>query len=296
MRQEYIETFLEIVKTRNISAAAENLHLSQSALSSRLKSLEEEMGVCLFQRGKGNRYVSLTAQGQRFVPLAERWMLLLRDTDAIRNDAVHSVRLGCIDSISAALLLPLSRKLAGSALPLRLEIISQQSHAMYDYIANRDYDIVLVAAKGYRAEIEVVPFFAMDMSIVINSPEPPDLTLPSQLDPRQEIYMEYGSEIRSWRELWWPNALPQLSIDSFQLLEHYLALPGKWALIPTGILNRLTNRDALQRCSFGGNDPPRRICYHIHHRRSSFFSTPACQQLFELMQQQIREDPTLTLL
>ena len=76
VRQEYIETFLEIIKTQNISIAAENLHLTQSAASARLKALEEIVGVPLFVRGKGNRNVSLTSHGKKFVPIAERWMLL----------------------------------------------------------------------------------------------------------------------------------------------------------------------------------------------------------------------------
>ena len=298
MRQEYIEMFLEIVKTGNISTAAENLHLTQSAVSARLRALETIVGATLFQRGKGNRYVTLTEQGKRFVPIAQRWMLLLRDTRAIGSDQRQSVRLGCIDSISSALLLPLSRKLEQLEPSIRLEIISQQSEAMYDYVVNRDYDLGLVAANGYRAQIAVVPFFSMDMSVVINCPrEKGDaITSPAQLDPAQEIFMEYGSQIRAWRNKWWPNAVPHLSIDSFQLLEEYLSIPGKWALIPTGILNRLPASLGLYHCRFGDEDVPKRTCYYIYHQQAGFYETKECSALLDCLRRQIAADPTLTLL
>jgi len=181
---------------------------------------------------------------------------------------------------------------------IKIEIISGESEAMYDYVVNRDYDLGLVAVNGYRSQIAVVPFFSMDMSVVINCSEQfgASITSPSQLDPAQEIYMEYGSQIRAWRNKWWTNAVPQTSIDSFQLLEEYLSIPGKWALIPTGILNRLPSNSSLYRCRFGDNDVPKRTCYYIYHQQAGFYETKECTALLDCMRQQISADPTLTLL
>ena len=58
-----IETFLMIVKTKNITKTAENLFLSQPTVSHRLKSLEEELGVKLIARKKGHKQIELTSQG-----------------------------------------------------------------------------------------------------------------------------------------------------------------------------------------------------------------------------------------
>lgn len=78
MDQKDIMIFLELVRCRNISKTAENLYLSQSAVSSRLKALEEEMGCQLVLRSKGQRSVDLTRQGEEFISVAERWKLLWR--------------------------------------------------------------------------------------------------------------------------------------------------------------------------------------------------------------------------
>ena len=82
MDHKDITIFLELVRCRNISKTAENLYLSQSAVSSRLKALEEEMGCQLVLRSKGQRSVELTRQGEEFISVAERWKLLLEETEA----------------------------------------------------------------------------------------------------------------------------------------------------------------------------------------------------------------------
>ena len=74
-----IETFLMIVKTRNISKTAENLFLSQPTVSHRLKSLEDELDVKLITRKKGYKQIELTAQGEEFIPIAERWVSIWRE-------------------------------------------------------------------------------------------------------------------------------------------------------------------------------------------------------------------------
>ena len=63
MDHKDITIFLELVRCRNISKTAENLYLSQSAVSSRLKAMEEEMGCQLVLRSQGQRRVGLARPG-----------------------------------------------------------------------------------------------------------------------------------------------------------------------------------------------------------------------------------------
>ena len=93
MDHKDITIFLELVRCRNISKTAENLYLSQSAVSSRLKALEAEMGCQLVLRFKGQRSVELTRQGEEFISVAERWKLLLEETEAVKEKALSVVRI-----------------------------------------------------------------------------------------------------------------------------------------------------------------------------------------------------------
>ena len=66
-----VEAFLAILRNGSITAAAEALFITQPALSRKLKSLEQELGVRLFEREQGRHYLTLTAKWQEFAPLAE---------------------------------------------------------------------------------------------------------------------------------------------------------------------------------------------------------------------------------
>ena len=47
-----IEAFLAVIRTQNISKAAEQLNLSQTTVSKRLRVLEQEVDTVLFERGE----------------------------------------------------------------------------------------------------------------------------------------------------------------------------------------------------------------------------------------------------
>ena len=70
MDLELLRTFLELNRTRHFGRAAEALHFTQAAISSRLKSLENQLGVTLFERS--SREMRLTPEGARLVPHAQR--------------------------------------------------------------------------------------------------------------------------------------------------------------------------------------------------------------------------------
>ena len=48
MDYRHLKYFMEVAEQKSFSKAARNLHISQSAISRMIKSLEEELGVTLF--------------------------------------------------------------------------------------------------------------------------------------------------------------------------------------------------------------------------------------------------------
>ena len=82
MELRVLQYFLAVAREQNISAAAESLHLSQPALSTQLKGLEEELGKQLLIRGtKGFRKVLLTEEGMILRKRAEEILSLVRKTE-----------------------------------------------------------------------------------------------------------------------------------------------------------------------------------------------------------------------
>lgn len=66
---DLLRTFLEVHKTRHFGRAADNLCITQSAVSARIKLLEERLGVAVFTRERNN--IGLTHAGQKLLRHAE---------------------------------------------------------------------------------------------------------------------------------------------------------------------------------------------------------------------------------
>jgi DNA-binding transcriptional LysR family regulator len=80
MTSDQLHLFLTIARHRSLARAAVELDLGQATVSERLKALETEVGLPLFERhGRG---VSLTPAGQAFWPHAERALEVLREAQA----------------------------------------------------------------------------------------------------------------------------------------------------------------------------------------------------------------------
>lgn len=71
MTLQQIIYFIEIAHTQHFTQAAQNLFVSQSALSYSIQALEKELGVPLFIRRKRERKVEMTAYGKTFLPYCE---------------------------------------------------------------------------------------------------------------------------------------------------------------------------------------------------------------------------------
>ena len=70
MDTDLLKTFLEVNRTRHFGKAADNLFVSQSAVSARIRQLEDLVGVALFTRDRNN--IQPTPAGQKLVQHAER--------------------------------------------------------------------------------------------------------------------------------------------------------------------------------------------------------------------------------
>ncbi len=81
MDTELARTFLTVVETGNFINAAERLHVSQSTVSTRIHTLEEQLGCSLFVRNKAG--TTLTSAGRQFQRHAST---LVRTVEQARHD------------------------------------------------------------------------------------------------------------------------------------------------------------------------------------------------------------------
>ncbi|MBQ7515748.1 MAG: LysR family transcriptional regulator [Schwartzia sp.] len=100
MELRVLNYFLAVARTENISRAAEELNISQPALSRQLMDLEEELGVRLLARGK--RRTTLTEEGyllkQRAEEIAELVDKTVDELAHAQADVSGSIRIGCAET------------------------------------------------------------------------------------------------------------------------------------------------------------------------------------------------------
>ncbi|AJY76947.1 LysR family transcriptional regulator [Paenibacillus beijingensis] len=83
-----LEAFLTVCRIRNFTKAAEHLHISQSAVTARIKALESSIGKVLFLRD--NRNVNLTPSGIAFLPYAERMLRLFEESKVTLSEDLEN--------------------------------------------------------------------------------------------------------------------------------------------------------------------------------------------------------------
>ena len=102
MEIRVLEYFVEAAREKNISRAAEKLHVSQPAISKQLKLLEEELGIKLFKRSIYQ--IELTTEGQIFKRRAEDILEMVHKTkvefDTMKNEIAGDIHIGCAESDS----------------------------------------------------------------------------------------------------------------------------------------------------------------------------------------------------
>lgn len=197
--------FIQVADSATFAEAAEKLHLTQPALSSAIKKMEEQLGGQLFSRT--TRRVTLTPEGQTLLPNARRLLLDWDDTfEEMQN--LFAVQQG-------RLTLAAMPSFAESALPK----ILQQYHQQYPNIRLRILDVVMEtvieAVLNGRAEIgfsfepeqgeslEFHPIFSDSFVAVMSS----DHILAKHTDITWETLLAYpfiamnrGSSVRKWTE------------------------------------------------------------------------------------------------
>ena len=101
-----IEAFVAAAESSSFRIAAEDLHLTTSAVSRRIQSLEEQMGVQLFDRT--TRTVRLTPTGQHYLDLLMPGLLVIEEAGRAVQDRVEeeSIRVACSSMLASQWLQP----------------------------------------------------------------------------------------------------------------------------------------------------------------------------------------------
>ena len=166
MNLRVVEAFFWVVTLKSVTRAAEKLHITQSAMSSRIASLEVELGVLLLDRR--DRQFRVTAAGQRFFGHAEKLLALQREIEADLGAGTQpvSLRVGAIESVLHSWLIDWVRALRRAEPMLALELTVETTPVLVDQLARGALDIAVTAAPGTGTGVRSMPMPAMAMAFV----------------------------------------------------------------------------------------------------------------------------------
>ena len=156
MNLRFVEAFYWVASLKSVTRAAEKLFLTQSAMSSRIAALEEELGVLLLDRR--DKQFRLTLAGTRFFTHAQRLLELQREAKAEMGAGTPlslSMRIGAIESVLHSWLIPWIEQLRVDHPELSLELTVETTPILVEQVQRGTQDLVFAAlpasADGVRS-------------------------------------------------------------------------------------------------------------------------------------------------
>ena len=272
MNQADIETFLMLVKTRNITKTAESLYVSQPTVSHRLKLLEEELGVPLLIRKKGYKKVELTPKGEEFVVIAQRWLSLMKETMLLKTagEEMH-LSVASTDTLNSCIFKDLYRSiLHDTNLNLKLNISTHYSYEIYELLERHTVDVGFVYHHLHYKNIISEPVLREKMYVVQEweSAIRKDQINVEELDPDNEVAFVWENNYQIWHEqMISKGKRNSLEVDIYSLFSEFLRDKGRWAIAPVTVVNRLqSERKVFVSEIANKKKPPERITYIIRHK------------------------------
>jgi DNA-binding transcriptional LysR family regulator len=158
MELRQIEAFVSIATLRNFRAAANRLHITQPAVSMRLASLEQELGVQLIDRQASN--VQLTAMGMRLLQIAEQLLETASELKEIASgEAVElqKIRIGTTSTIVCAWIVELFADIERDLPHLTAELVVDTSPRLRTLLEQGELDLAIIMGSTLAAGVRNLP-------------------------------------------------------------------------------------------------------------------------------------------
>ena len=154
-----LRSFAAVAELGHLTRAAEKLHVSQPALSAQIRSLEETLGLTLFDRGSSG--MSLTAAGRQLLPVAQEVVAkaaLLRGlAQSFHGDIAGRVSVGTLadpETLRLGAMLAAAREQHPL---LEIELHHEVSGAAFAKVRNGELDASYYYGPLAHADIASVP-------------------------------------------------------------------------------------------------------------------------------------------
>lgn len=217
MELRQLKYFVKTAETLNFSEAARALFVTQSTLSQQVRSLEQELGVELFQRDSHS--VALTESGEHLLPVAKRTLqdaeLCFTQISDLRQMLSGVLNIGISYTFAPVLkeaIMEFTKQYPG----VRLNVICRTMGELLDLLKRREVDFVLCFKPNILDdEIESHILFDNQLSVIVSSNHPladrKSLAI-SDIMPYRIVMPARETQARNAFELFFPGVTDKLSV------------------------------------------------------------------------------------
>ena len=285
-----LEIFRTVVREGGITRAAEQLHRVQSNVTTRIRQLEQSLGVSLFSRN--HKRLVLTPAGETLLGYAERLLNLAIEAREAVQPAVPQgrLRIGSMESTAASRLpLPLAR-FHQQWPAVQLELSTGPTQQLIDRVRAFTLDAALVAGPLEDPLLTILPLYAEELVLLAPRNHPP-INGPDDLQTHTLIAFENGCAYRRHAENWLasgsiPGRRPDriLELGSYHAMLACVAAGAGIALAPRSVLELHNRNESLSIYPIGpaGQVPTYLICRHD-------YSSPAFDALSQILQKEAKK-------
>ena len=185
VKLELYRVFKEVAETGNISVAAKNLYISQSAVSQSIKQLETALQARLFARSP--RGVTLTGEGQMLYQYVRSALGLIATGEDKLSQAqqllLGTLVIGASDTVTSWFLTPYLDEFHRQHPGIRLKIVSGRSAKVLSLLKSGAVDIAFASSPADSA-VDSWPCFSTHSVFVAGSQYPCDF---DHAHTRQEV-------------------------------------------------------------------------------------------------------------
>ena len=215
MTLEQILTFLQVARLGGVRRAAQQMHISQPAISARISGLESTLGVKLFTRG--TKGVTLTKQGVILRRHAEKIAVSLDHIKAEVIPADHRstlLRIGVAETVAQTWFPMFLKCLSHNYPKLTIEISVDLSNNLRQGLLEQAYDLVILMGpvSEYSVDNLELPAFRLGWYKPIDMDKPdlakiPVISYHRTSRPYRELHQELQARYGSSAKIFPTNSL-----------------------------------------------------------------------------------------
>jgi DNA-binding transcriptional LysR family regulator len=164
-----LRVFRTVADTLSFSKAAEELHLSQPAVTSQIRTLEERLGIALFDR---------IGRNAKLTPAGTTLLKYVRQIETLTNEAVTALapygvqegtelHIGASHTIAVYLLPKLLPHILREWPKLRIHVVSGSTTEVLTCLANHQVAIGLIESPAHRPDFKIETFLEDELCLIL---------------------------------------------------------------------------------------------------------------------------------